>query len=240
MKDIFLTFDMDWAIDEVLEDFYQLIKEYQVKATVHVTHQTRYIETFRQDDAFEIGIHPNFNRGLQGDAGNSADKTLGDMKAMVPEAVCCRGHALTTSSLIVTLYDKYGIKYDLNHIVEPVPGMKLSSYQAQSGAAQILPFIFEDDVYISRKNRKPIAFYLGEEFDAPRIFNFHPQHLFLNTVSPEMYDATRPYYKCYSRLQELRNTKERGVRDIFADLIRLAKKEGNIFKKISEGDWVHS
>lgn len=237
MKDIFFTFDMDWSVDEVLEDFLCLIKECQIKATIHITNQTGFIDKFRNDDDIEMGIHPNFNCGLQGEGGHDAEKIMEEMKLIVPEAVCCRSHALTTSSLIVALYDKYGIKYDLNHIIEPAAGMRLLPWQVQCGEAKALPFIFEDDVYISCGQRKPVNFYLGNEFEAPRIFNFHPQHLFLNTPSLEWYNQTKPYYKEYSQLKKFRNTKERGIRDIFKELVAFAKKNGYTFKTISEGEW---
>lgn len=39
-KEIFLTFDMDWANDSVLEDFLTLIESNNLTGTLNVTHQT--------------------------------------------------------------------------------------------------------------------------------------------------------------------------------------------------------
>lgn len=58
---IYLTFDMDWAIDEVLDDFYGLLKKYGLVGTIHVTHGTKMLDRFRKDGILELGIHPNFN-----------------------------------------------------------------------------------------------------------------------------------------------------------------------------------
>lgn len=68
-ENIYLTFDMDWAIDEVLEDFYELLKKYRVTGTIHVTHETKMLEEFRGDRSLDLGIHPNFNPLLQSGGG---------------------------------------------------------------------------------------------------------------------------------------------------------------------------
>lgn len=68
-RDIFLTFDMDWSIDEVLDDFYTLVKDAGVKATLNVTHQSDMLAKFRQDTDFELGIHPNFVPGFSSGGG---------------------------------------------------------------------------------------------------------------------------------------------------------------------------
>lgn len=60
-KEIYLTFDMDWAIDEVLEYFYELIEECQVAATLNVTHETPLLQKFECSRKVELGIHPNYN-----------------------------------------------------------------------------------------------------------------------------------------------------------------------------------
>ena len=45
-KELYLTFDMDWAIDEVLADFYSLIKELSSVGAIHVTHETDFLSMF--------------------------------------------------------------------------------------------------------------------------------------------------------------------------------------------------
>jgi len=64
-KTIYLTFDMDWAIDEVLEDFYNLLKKYRLVGTMHVTHETKMLKEFRRDGILDLGIHPNYNSVLE-------------------------------------------------------------------------------------------------------------------------------------------------------------------------------
>ena len=64
---VFLTFDIDWASDFVLEYCIDLIESAQVKATFFVTHETPLLERLRENPNFELGIHPNFNPLLEGD-----------------------------------------------------------------------------------------------------------------------------------------------------------------------------
>lgn len=68
-KELYLTFDMDWAIDEVLADFYSLIKKLSVVGTIHVTHETNFLNLFRKDNILDCGIHPNYNFCLGGGGG---------------------------------------------------------------------------------------------------------------------------------------------------------------------------
>lgn len=65
-KELYLTFDMDWAIDEVLADFYDLIKGLSAVGTIHVTHATKFLNLFRKDNILDCGIHPNYNFLLGG------------------------------------------------------------------------------------------------------------------------------------------------------------------------------
>ncbi|MBQ9361184.1 MAG: hypothetical protein IJT96_09145 [Lachnospiraceae bacterium] len=161
------------------------------------------------------------------------------MKSIVPEAVCCRSHSITTSSIIVNMYDEVGIKYELNTFIRPFEGMNIYSYKAQIGKTIIIPFIFEDDMWLedSKENGKKVEYLLSDKFIAPRVLNFHPSQLFLNTYSFNQYSSAKEYYKDFERFREFVNDKEYGVRDMFKDLIRYAREQGYNFKKISEGDW---
>ena len=55
---VYLIFDMEWGKDTTLEYFYKLLKRYDVPATILVTHQTKWLQVFREDPDIELGIHP--------------------------------------------------------------------------------------------------------------------------------------------------------------------------------------
>lgn len=238
MSNIFLTFDMDWANDGVLDDFLKLIKDNHLTGTLNVTHQTDVLDG--KENSLELGIHPNYNRLLMGD---STDKNylnvLKNIKEIVPDAITMRSHALASSSVIVSSYKQFGIQYDLNTLIPAYNGLCVKPYASPINPdVLVLPFIFEDDIYLSQVGRgKSPEFFLCDEFEAPRIFNFHPIHLFLNTDKISTYENARPYFKDYEMLKMCVNRENYGIRDFFFELISAAKTDGWTFKKICEGDW---
>lgn len=237
-KTVFLTFDMDWAVDGVLEDFYELLKKYGLTGTIHVTHRTGMLEAFRRDGILDLGIHPNYNPLLQpGGEGGSCIQVLEAIKEIVPEAVCIRSHALTNSGIIQREYEAIGIKYDLNTLIPAVEGMALYPFPSVVGDFKILPFIYEDDAYMKLEKKSPADFFLSDKFVAPRIFNFHPIHLYLNTDRDETYENARPYFKDVEKLAAMKNTNNYGTRDFFVELVTSAQNAGWQFQKIKDGDW---
>jgi len=102
---LFLTFDIDWAHDEVLSYTIDLVEEADVYATWFVTHDTPLLERLRENPKFELGIHPNFNNILAGkydpDNGKSAEQVIDKLLSIVPEARSVRSHSLTQSSKLV-------------------------------------------------------------------------------------------------------------------------------------------
>ena len=236
-KDIFLTFDMDWASDEVLQDFYDLICELDVCGTIHVTHDTELLDIFRRDGRLELGIHPNYNMLLDGTAeADSSESVIARLKEIVPDAVTVRAHCLTAGSRISNLYAKHGLKYDLNMFYPPKHGDCIQCFHNIAGLINI-PFIFEDDIYMMYTEKENMTFYLGGVFLAPRVFNFHPIHIFLNTDNFKRYENARPYFKDYKRLKDYRNDVNIGAREWLMEIVSIAKSEGYTFKKIKDGNW---
>ena len=152
MKQIFLTFDMDWACDEVLEEFIGIMAQLDVRYTINVTHSTKLLNRLREDDRVELGIHPNFNFLLSGDAehgqnGKNFKDGISKLKRIVPEAVTSRSHSLTDSTPISLALKEQGIRYSLNVIIPPVQGNVVHSYHDFTGLIKI-PFCFVDHAYI--------------------------------------------------------------------------------------------
>lgn len=236
-KKIFLTFDMDWASDEVLKDFYGLLCELDVCGTLNVTHSTALLDLFRKEHRLELGIHPNYNMLLDG-AGNgeSYEAVIRDCLKIVPEAVTVRAHSLTSGSRISSAYARYGLKYDLNMLYPPFEGNCIQCFKDVWGGVKI-PFLFEDDIYLMSSDKKAVDYYLNDAFTAPRVFNFHPIHLFLNSECIERYENARPYIDNYEKLEVYRNNTQYGIRDLFVDLIRRAQGKGWTFVQVKEGQW---
>lgn len=48
-KSLFLTFDIDWASDEIIQDTLDILKENEVKATFFITHESElFIKSLRK------------------------------------------------------------------------------------------------------------------------------------------------------------------------------------------------
>ncbi len=100
-----------------------------------------------------------------------------------------------------------------------------------------IPFLFEDDIYLMSPEKRTIEYYLNNTFTAPRVFNFHPIHIFLNSDSMECYENARKYFQDYQKLKCFRNTVTSGIRDYFVTLITIGKEKGYEFLKIKDGNW---
>lgn len=240
-KDIFLTFDMDWASDDVLKWFYDFMEELDVPYEINVTHNTELLNIFRDNDLVELGIHPNFNPLLTGTRNECHDfkEVLCNIKNIVPEAVTMRSHSLTDSSQIKSELKNIGIKNNLNVLIPPFDGMVIKAQKNWNGI-NIIPFIFEDDVYILTKCNQSIEYFLSDRFDAPRVFNMHPIHVFLNTNTMSVYENARPHFGDYNNLKKCINSSCRGTRNILIDIVNKAKLQGFVFRKIKDGNWNES
>lgn len=238
MKKIYITFDMEWACDGVLEYIHCLIRKHHIKATIMVTHKTDYLEEFRRDKNIELGIHPNFNPLLSGESRQmNSDSIIDNLMELIPEAVTVRSHSLTESSKLFEKFVQVGIKNELNLYIVPTSGTVVHPYIGYSGIRRI-PFIFEDDVALENKRdgirEYPVEYYLGEEFDLPRIFNFHPNHVFLNTENIERYNKTKMFYKDLNELGRYRNNDLTcGSETFFLKIIQTAQAMGYEFDCIN-------
>ena len=118
---LYLTFDIDWACDEVLADTIDLVEQADIYATWFVTHDTPLLKRLRDNPKFELGIHPNFNNILAGRPdpanGMSAEETVDRLLSLVPEAKSVRSHSMTQSSVLLKLFLDKGLTHDCNHFI---------------------------------------------------------------------------------------------------------------------------
>lgn len=122
---VFLTFDVDWANDEIFEDTIDLVEMYESPATWFVTHATPILGRLRNNIDFELGIHPNFNLLLDGDdrGGKNADEVVDRLLNLVPEAKSVRSHSLTQSSKLIDLFKRKGLTHECNSLIPAISGI---------------------------------------------------------------------------------------------------------------------
>lgn len=215
-----LSFDVDWAHEEVLADTIALLDRFGAKATFFATHDS---PTLRELDRerYEIAIHPNFNPLLAGQGGTDFLRTIDAMMELYPEAKGLRAHSLTTNGFILRHAAQHGIRYESNVYIP----------------TQLLPFRdYENLLKISMYWADGREMLVGPEFDAesvaidrriPGIFAFHPIHIFLNTEEPGRYTSAKERLNDPGYLLTRRNNGavDRGSRDFLVALLERCARE---------------
>ena len=123
----FITFDIDWAHNDVMSDTIDLMERFDIAATWFVTHDTPLLKRLRANPKFELGIHPNFNFLLAGDPRNgaTAEEVVDRLLEIVPEAKVVRSHSTTQSSRLLEIFEKKGLTHDCNHFIPEQAVIKL-------------------------------------------------------------------------------------------------------------------
>jgi len=221
------TVDVEWAADEVLTDLRGLFDRYGVRATFFVTHAG--VET----PGHERGLHPNFRRNgdtyrllreRRGETALSDDEVhnhvLRTTLAFAPEAKGLRTHSLYYDSTLLPLYHRLGLEYDCSYHLPLVGGLR--------------PCWKHDEII-------EIPTYYGDHFDimtgatgfevdglaldrpGVKVFDFHPNIVFLNASRNDTYMSTKSFYHDQERLLAARES-GRGVRTLLLDLLETVTK----------------
>lgn len=185
-----LTFDLDWACDEVVLDTIDLVERADVAATWFITHDTPVLARLRDNPKFELGIHPNFLFLLAGDSRNGADadEVVERLMRIVPEARSVRSHSLVQSGRLLQLFARTGLTHDCNAFIPSRSGIVLKPWKAWYGMIEV-PYGWEDDFAADAGEWDPADTVLGRP--GLQGFDFHPIHVFLNTEGLGRYEATR-------------------------------------------------
>jgi hypothetical protein len=225
---VFLTFDIDWAHDDILMDTVTLINKASVAATWFVTHETSMLDNIRGISDQELGIHPNFNFLLDGfsDNGQNAKNITKNLLNIVPEAKSIRSHSMTQSSRLLDMLKHMGLTHEVNHFIPHHTGIELSPWIFWNYLCKV-PYFWEDDVHIlyesigiAQQNPVDLATTGG---DGLKVFDFHPIHVFLNTESSDRYERTRPLHHNPKELIKHRY-QGYGTRNRLIELLELSKK----------------
>ena len=140
---LFITIDIDWAHDEIIKDTAKLLKEANVCATWLVTHKTFLVKELSQNKSFELGIHPNFNKLLDGNSKDkiNASQIVKNMLDIVPNAKSVRSHSMTQNSRLLDLFFENNIQYDLNHFIPLYSNIELKPWKLWNGIIKIPYFM---------------------------------------------------------------------------------------------------
>ena len=185
----FLTFDIDWAHDQIVEDTINLVESFGVSATWFVTHKSRQIDRLRTNSLFQLGLHPNFNPLLDGGQkshGNAAE-ILASLCEIVPDAKVLRSHSLTQSERLVDLFLAHGVTHMSNTFI-PISQNNHITPWCLWGSLTVVPHCWQDNV--SLKMELPFPGKI-ESLRHLVVYDFHPIQVFLNTEHLDRYEGTR-------------------------------------------------
>jgi hypothetical protein len=235
---IFLTFDLDWACDEVFLETIKIIENNHIPATFFITHETNVLDYLRSKPDIELGIHPNFNNLLNG---NFSDGNINDivkkMKTIVPEAVSVRSHSLAQSSRILDTFSKFSLTHDVNLFIPAREKIKLTPIRHLNNLIRI-PYFWEDDFYcVALKEGFESDWNVNRFLAYPglKVFDFHPIHVFLNTEDLERYEKAKIYNSEPEKLINYRyNEQDKGTKSFLENLIKEAKLRGIKFGLIRD------
>ena len=220
---IFITFDVDWCSDEILNYTLNIIEKYDVKSTFFITHRTSILSRMRSDQNIELGIHPNFNPLLNGDFkyGKNTDDVINYFKNIVPESLSIRSHSLTQNSYILDNLEKFGLKYDCNNFIPFSLNNQNKPYKHWTNNLIRVPHFWEDGICIKYKWGYDLEKYL--KYKGIKVFDFHPIHIFLNTEDLSRYEKTRNFHLNFEKLNKFRN-KNYGTENFLIDLLKTKKE----------------
>ena len=210
-----LTFDIDWAPDEVVQHCLDILGEADVRATFFATHRSKLIDTI-ESFGHELGIHPNFMPNFHG-KGKPYRETIDELMAIFPQARGVRFHSLGYSAPVLDYCFQSGIKYDSSVFLP----FQAQPYLEYTGIRRI-PFI-ESDLQTVIDQSGFAKTNLLADSSLPFVYVFHPIHVFLNTYSMNHYSVAKEYYHEPEALLRHRNRQKDGVETMLVKILESNK-----------------
>jgi hypothetical protein len=215
---------VEWAHPVVLDDLRALLDAAGIVATFFVTHEGVLTPSH------ERGLHPNFRRNGDGyQAFLTAHQASMDLPTEIqaqrfvlertlgfaPEAKGVRAHSLHSDSTLLPIYSALGLQYDCSYDMPFVGGLR--PFWKTHGILAI-PIYYMDHIDImTGATDFSLA---GLRLDRPglKVFDFHPNMIYLNASDEAAYQASKSFYHDPERLLAARNH-GRGVRTLLLKLI---------------------
>lgn len=210
----FIPLDIDWAVDEFVHEAIDLLEELGITATWFATHSSRVLQRIRANDKFELGIHPNFNPLLAGEAvvGSGAIDVLNKIMEVVPEAKSVSSHSLTYSSRLVELFIGQGLTHEVNYMISWKAGISMAPWAYETGIIRV-PYVFDDYLNLFQFSTPG-----WRVFSGLKVVCCHPIHLSLNSETLNRYEGTREVRRNPAALRKQLN-RGYGTKNVLVNLI---------------------
>ena len=192
---LYLTLDVDWAPDFVIDHVASILRAHRVHATWYVTHASPAIDRLRRHaDLFELGIHPNFN--ADSSHGDTPETVLAHCMALVPEAVSMRSHGqLQSTCLLTKVLKTTPVDTDLSYLLPKMSHLAPACYQVAGRPFVRIPSYYEDDVAMEQPAPGWHADAFFDEQPGLKVLTFHPIHLYLNGTDMVPYEAAKRLHR---------------------------------------------
>ena len=147
---------------------------------------------------------------------------VGTTKSFCPEAVGVRAHRLFYDFTLVHVYREVGLQYDSSCFLPMAPDLR--PVRSARDLVEI-PIYYMDywDLLEGASRWRLDA--LPLEQPGVKVFDFHPNLVFMNASTMSEYVASKDYYRDAERLRALRRS-GRGVRTLFLDLLDFIAAKG--------------
>ncbi len=235
-KKIAITFDIDWAPEDSIEECINICIEQDIKATFYATHQSKALNNILNNTQFEIGIHPNFLPGST--QGEDFDSIMNNLLSYYPNSVTIRTHSLYQSTKM------YG------EFINKFPQLK-SDCSTYIDCNNLKPYKFyasiEKQDYITRLGinwEDDIFMMSGKDFNNIQldcevaILNFHPIHISLNSYNMNNYENLKQASKNIQNLKineikKYQNNSQFGCKDFLMQTINKIEKNSYTISNIA-------
>ena len=222
-----LSFDQDWASDEICLSIADLLISKNIKSTWFITNKGFFLEKLMQfPDLFELGIHPNFLPDSS--HGNSLMDVLDNITSIVPMARVSRGHAVFQyGSILQVMRNKYNISWDLTMFMYEKDNLYPTKlFTSPENFLYRLPVFWCDDHEFNNPE-KDWSLKKYQSVFGVKVFSFHPIHVYLNSGTAADYIN----YKNNNSNEELKSFINPliGCRNAFDDLLDVLSYQQNYF-----------
>ena len=172
LRKIFLTFDVDWAPEFMIENVLEILDAYDVSATFFATHDSQILKTVTSDDRYEIAHHIFLDPFS--DQGTNIQEASVYLRKHYPDAVGNRFHLLAYSYRDLQALSPLGYRYDVSTLRLNCPYL-LPTYHHDLDMV-LLTYAWEDGICENS------GFKMEIPFNGPgvKIFNFHPLNVYIN------------------------------------------------------------
>ncbi len=232
----FMTFDIDWAPDFIIDEIATILIVNKVKTTWFVTHNSFALDRLRQyPELFELGIHPNFYPSST--HGKTEDEVMNHIFKIIPDAISMRTHGLyQNSNFLMKAVRDFGIKVDVSLLLPYTPNITPHYLQFGNSTNPLLriPFFWEDDVELFSQNPSWDINDKKFNYQGIKIFDFHPIHIALNSCNYNSYEALKSKISISkstpSDIDQFKNSGD-GVATLFFQLVQKLAGKGKQIKE---------